>query len=37
MEKWGFHAVKEIHAHGGFVNHLKLLWPHQSVTGQEIV
>lgn len=37
MEEWGLHAVEEIHTHGCLINHLELLWPHQSVTGQEIV
>jgi len=37
MEQWRFHAVEEIHAHGDLMNHLKLLWPHQSVTGKKIV
>lgn len=29
--------MKEIHAHGGLMNHLEFLSPHQSVTDQEIV
>lgn len=29
--------MEEIHAHGGLMNHLELLWPHQSVTGEEII
>lgn len=27
--------MEKIHAHRGLMNHLELLWPHQSVTGQE--
>lgn len=37
MEHRRFHAVEEIHAHGGLMNHLELLRPHQRVTGQQVV
>lgn len=37
MEHWRFHAVEEIHAHRGLVNHLELLGPHQRVAGQQVV
>lgn len=29
--------MKEIHSHRGLINHLQLLWPHESVTGEEII
>lgn len=37
VEQWRFHAVQGIHAHGDLVNHLKFLWPHQIVAGEETV